>query len=165
MLPKPFTKRLSRCRAKWTCIFAFSAICSPTPQSLPMVSFVWSWTRSDTVTLCEDAPQNHLQNGLAIAKLSELVFSSFLPYAHQLLSHVLWTVLCNLGLVWIPPHSVKMLHKTVYGMGLSQVLLDLGRGCSIMYIPNLQEKHVYVRVYLLCRGRKERARDTTTPLQ
>ena len=30
-----------------------------------------------------------------------------------------------------------------------------------MYIPNLQEKHVYARVYLLCRGRKERVRDTT----
>ena len=30
-----------------------------------------------------------------------------------------------------------------------------------MYIPNLQEKHVYVRVYPLCRGRKERARETT----
>ena len=85
------------------------------------------------LSLCEDAPQNHLQNGLAIAELSELVFSCFLPYAHQLLSHGLWTVLYNFGLVWIPPHSVKMLHKTAYGMVLSQVLLDLGRGQYNVY--------------------------------
>ena len=130
---KPFTKRLSRCRVKWTCIFAFSAIYSPTAQSLPMIRFAWSWTRSDTLTLLEYAPQNRLQNGLAIAELSELVFSCFLPYAHQLLTHILWTVLCNLGLVWIPPHSVKILHKTFYGMVLSQVLLYLGRGQYNVY--------------------------------
>ena len=34
-----------------------------------------------------------------------------------------------------------------------------------MCIPYLQEKHVYERVYLLCRRRKERARDVTSPLQ
>ena len=83
---KPFTKRLSHCRAKWTCIFAFSAICSPTAQSLTMIRFAWSWTRSDTFTLCEDTPQNRLRNGWAVVELSELVFSHFLPYAHPLLT-------------------------------------------------------------------------------
>ena len=42
--------------------------------------------------------------------------SCYLPYAYQLLSHIPWTILHNLGLVLIPPYSVKMLHKTVYEM-------------------------------------------------
>ena len=111
---KPFTKRLSHCRAKWTCIFAFSAICSPTAQSLTMIRFAWSWTRSDTFTLCEDTPQNRLRNGWAVVELSELVFSHFLPYAHPLLSHLPWFVLRDPELNRISSHSVKMLRKTIY---------------------------------------------------
>ena len=76
-----------------------------------MVCFVWSWTRSNTFRLCEDSPQNHSQNGLALEEVSELVVSCFLPYSHQLLSHVVWSVLCNIELAQIPPHSVEMLHK------------------------------------------------------
>ena len=76
--PKPFTKRLSRCRAKWTCIFAFSAIWSQTAQSLTMICSAWCWTWSDTFTLREDAPQNRLRNGWAAVELSKLVFSHFL---------------------------------------------------------------------------------------
>ena len=122
------------CRVSFLCVCVGSCLsCSPTAQSLPMICFAWSQTRSDTFTLREDAQQNCLRNSLAIAELSELVFSCFLPYAHQLLSHVLWTILCNLGLVWILPHSVKMFHKTVYEMVLSQVLLYLGRGQYNVY--------------------------------
>ena len=40
--------------------------------------------------------------------------SCFLPYTHHPLSHSLWSVSHDLRLVWIPSHSVKMLHKTVY---------------------------------------------------
>ena len=126
--PKPFTKRLSRCRAKWTCNFAFSAICSPTAQTLPMIRFAWSLTRSDTLTLREDAPQNRLRNGWAAVELSGLVSPHFLPYAHQLLSHLPWSILHDPGLDQILSHSVKTLHKTIYGMVLSRLLLDLGRG-------------------------------------
>ena len=43
-----------------------------------------------------------------------LCISCFLPYTHHPLSHSLWSVSHNLRLVWIPSHSVKMLHKTVY---------------------------------------------------
>ena len=64
--------------------------------------------------LCEDAPQNHLRNGYAIVKVSPLVFHVFLPDAHHLLSHLIWSVFYDLGLVWIPSHSMKTLHKTVY---------------------------------------------------
>ena len=39
--------------------------------------------------------------------------SCFLPYAHHLLSHLIWSVLHDLGLIWIPSHSMKTLHKTV----------------------------------------------------
>ena len=164
---KPFTTRSRRCEGKSTCISCFFALCSPSAQSLNMVRFSWSWTRSDTFTLHEDAPQNRLQNGYAIVKVSPLVFhvflpdahhllshliwsifiildsfgylhapwrcstkpftkrlsrcegkstciSFFLPYAHHLLSHLIWAVFHDLGLVLIPPRSVKTLHKTVY---------------------------------------------------
>ena len=47
-------------------------------------------------------------------EVSKVVFRVFLPYAHHLLSHLPWSVLHDPGLVRIPPHSVKMLHKTVY---------------------------------------------------
>ena len=60
---KPFTKRLSRCGGKWTFIFVFFALCWPFAQSLNTVRFAWSWTRSDTFTPREDAPQNRLRNG------------------------------------------------------------------------------------------------------
>ena len=43
-----------------------------------------------------------------------LCISCFLPYTHHPLSHSLWSVSHVLRLVWIPSHSVKMLHKTVY---------------------------------------------------
>ena len=66
--------------------------------------------------LREDAPQNCLRNGLAVEEVSELVVLCFLPYSHQLLSHVVWSVLHNIELAQIPPHSVEMLHKTVYEM-------------------------------------------------
>ena len=47
-------------------------------------------------------------------EVGELVFRVFLPYAHHLLSHLLWSFLHDLGLVWIPSHSVKKLNKMVY---------------------------------------------------
>ena len=59
---KPFTKWLSRCGGKWTCI------------------------------------------------------SCFLAYADHQLSHLLWSVLHDLGPVRIPSHSMKTLHKTFYKM-------------------------------------------------
>ena len=40
--------------------------------------------------------------------------SCFLLYAHHLLSHLIWCVLHDLRVVWMPSHSVKTLHKTVY---------------------------------------------------
>jgi hypothetical protein len=40
-------------------------------------------------------------------EVSRLVFSCFLPYAHQLLSHLLWSVLRDLGLDQILSHSMK----------------------------------------------------------
>ena len=92
----------------------FFALCSPSAQSLNMVRFSWSWTRSDTSTLREDAPQNRLQNGYAIVKVSPLVFHVFLFDAYHLLSHLIWSVFYDLGLVWIPSRSVKTLHKTVH---------------------------------------------------
>ena len=113
---EPFIKRLSHCRGKWTFIFVFFALCSPTAQSRTMVCFAWSWTHSNTFRLREDAPQNRSQNGLAVEEVSELVVSCFLPYSHQLLSHVVWSILCNIELAQIPPHSVEMLHKNVYEM-------------------------------------------------
>ena len=74
---KPFMKRLSGCGAKWTFIFIFFAICSPTAQSCTMVHFPWSWTRSDTFTLSEDAPQNCSWNSWTFVELSELLYSCF----------------------------------------------------------------------------------------
>ena len=38
----------------------------------------------------------------------------FLPYTHHLPSHSLWSVSHDFRLVWIPPHTVKMLHQIVY---------------------------------------------------
>ena len=64
--------------------------------------------------LREDAPQNRSRNGYAVVKVSPLVFRVFLPYAHHLLSHLIWAVFHDLGLVMIPSHSMKTLHKTVY---------------------------------------------------
>ena len=113
---EPFTKRLSHCRGKWTFIFMFFALCSPTSQSHTMVCFAWSLTHLNTFRLREDAPQNHLWNSLAVEAVSELVVSCFLPYSHQPLSHVVWSILCNIELAQIPPHSVEMLHKTFYEM-------------------------------------------------
>ena len=49
-----------------------------------------------------------------VSTVSEFVFRVFLPYAHHLLSHLLWSILHDPGLVWIPSHSVKVLHKTRY---------------------------------------------------
>ena len=43
-----------------------------------------------------------------------ICISCFLPYAHHLLSHLLWSILHDVGLVLIPSHSMKTLHKTVY---------------------------------------------------
>ena len=40
----------------------------------------------------------------------------FLPYAHHLLSQLIWSIFYDLGLVWIPLRSVKIFHKTVYKM-------------------------------------------------
>ena len=111
---KSFTKRLSRCGGKCTFIFMFFGICSPTAQSCNMDPFPWSWTRSDTFTLPEDTPQNRLRNGWAVVEASELLCSCFLAYAHQLLSHLPRSILRNFRLIRIPPHSLKMLHKTVY---------------------------------------------------
>ena len=64
--------------------------------------------------LHEDAPKNRLQNGYAIVKVSPHVFHVFLPDAHHRLSHLIWSVFHDLGLVWIPSRSVKTLHKTVH---------------------------------------------------
>jgi hypothetical protein len=47
-------------------------------------------------------------------EVSAILFSCFLPCAHQLLSHLIWSIVRDLGLVRIPSHSVKTLHKTVY---------------------------------------------------
>ena len=69
--------------------------------------------------LHEDAPQNRLQNGYAIVKVSPLVFHVFLHDAHHLLSHLIWSVFHDLGLVLIPPRSMKTLHKTVFHWMLS----------------------------------------------
>ena len=113
---EPFIKRLSHCRGKWTFIFVFFALCSPTAQSRTMVCFVWPWTHSNTFRLREDAPQNRWQNGLALEEVSKLVVSCFLPYSRQLLSHVVWSVLLNIELSQILPHFVEMLHKNVYEM-------------------------------------------------
>ena len=165
--PKLFAKLLSRCRDKWTCIFVFFALCSPTAQTLTRVRFAWSWARSDTFLLRENAPQNRLRNGWAVVAVRELLYSvfcliltnysvtyhglscmildsikylltpskhstkpftkqlsrcsckgtfifGFLPYTHQLLSHLPWSILRDLGLVRILSYSVKTLHKTVY---------------------------------------------------
>ena len=78
------------------------------------ISFACSWARLDTYRLPEHAPQNRLQNGWAVVEVSEHLFSYLLPYAHHLLSHLIWSVLHDLGPVRIPSHPVKMLHKTVY---------------------------------------------------
>ena len=74
---KPFAKRLSRCRDKWTCISVFFALCSPTAQTLTMVRFAWSWARLDTFLLRENAPQNRLRNGWAVVAVRELLYSVF----------------------------------------------------------------------------------------
>ena len=71
---KPFTERLSPCEGKSTCISCFFALCSPSAQSLTIAHFAWCWARSDTFTLREDAPQNHLQNSSAVVEVSPLVF-------------------------------------------------------------------------------------------
>ena len=76
--------------------------------------FACSWARLDTDRLPEHAPQNRLQNGWAVVEVSVLLFSYFLPYAHHLLSHLIGSVLHDLGPVRIPSHPVKTLHKTVY---------------------------------------------------
>ena len=110
---KPFTKRLMPCPGMSVSIFEF---CSLTPQYLTMDRFMWAWAHSNTYTLYEHAPQNRLRNSWANVEISELLFLCFLPYAHQLLRHLLWSVLHDLGLVQIPSYSVQMLHKTVYKM-------------------------------------------------
>ena len=47
---------------------------------------------------------------------SDLVFCVLLPDAHHLLSHLPWSMWCDLDLIQIPSHSVRMLNKTVYEM-------------------------------------------------
>ena len=63
---------------------------------LTMFHLVWSWSCSDTFTLCEDAPQNHLQNGWAVVEVSDLVYCAFItlcsPSAQSLtMVHVVWS--------------------------------------------------------------------------
>ena len=89
--------------------------CKHNDNSLSIkLCFACPWACLYTSWRPEHAPQNHLQNGGAVLEVSELLFSYFLPYAHHLLSHLIWSVLHDLGLVWIPSCFVKMLHKTVY---------------------------------------------------
>ena len=75
---KPFTKRLSCCEGKSTCISCFFAVCSPSAQSLTIAYFAWCWAQTDAFTLREDAPQNRLQNSWAVVEVSPLVFRGFL---------------------------------------------------------------------------------------
>ena len=82
---KPFTKHLSCCEGKSTCILCVFALCSPSAQSLTIAYFPWCWARSDTFTLHEDAPQNCLQNGWAVVEVSPLVFRGFLLMVSHLL--------------------------------------------------------------------------------
>ena len=75
---EPFMKQLSCCKSKSTCMSCFFALCSPSAQSLTIAHFAWCWAQLDTLTLCEDAPQNRLQNGWAVVEVSPLVFRVFL---------------------------------------------------------------------------------------
>ena len=92
----------------------------PREQNRPLILYQCNFVlyalgaHIDTYIPLEHAPQNCLQNDWAIMEVSELVFSCFLPYAHQLLSHLIWSLLHDLGLYQIPSHSMKMLHKTIY---------------------------------------------------
>ena len=43
-----------------------------------------------------------------------LCISCFLSYTYHVPSHSLWSVFHGLRLVWIPSHSMQILHKTVY---------------------------------------------------
>jgi hypothetical protein len=46
-------------------------------------------------------------------EVGAIVFSSFLSYAHQLLSHLLWSVLRDIALVQILSHSMKRVNDKV----------------------------------------------------
>ena len=105
---KPFTKRLSRCEGKSTCISCFFALCSPSAQSLTIAHFAWCWARSDTFTLCEDAPQNCLQNGSAVVEVSPLVFRVFLLMQVSFASPTLTHVMCYL------PYMVVLWLRAMY---------------------------------------------------
>jgi hypothetical protein len=95
-------------------IFDFLPLYSTTSQCLTVVRFAWAWARLDTCTLPEHAPQNRLRNGCVLVQVSQVLFSNFCPYAQQLPSILLWSVLHEHGLVWIPARSLNTLHKTVY---------------------------------------------------
>ena len=109
---KPFTKRLSRCGGKCTCISCFClilTICPVThynPFSMILNSFGYhhtSWRRST----------KPFTKRLSRYGGKWICISCFLPYTHHLPSHPLWSVFHDLRLVRIPSHSVNMLHKTV----------------------------------------------------
>ena len=85
-----------------------------TSQYLTVDCFARAWACSGTYTLPEHAPQNRLRNGYVLVEVCQVQFSTLCPYAHQLLSTLLWTVSRGRGLVRIPPHSLNTLHKTVY---------------------------------------------------
>ena len=56
----------------------FFTLCSLNSQCLNLVRFACLWARSDTQALCEDAPQNHSQNGWVVVEVSHWMFA-FLP--------------------------------------------------------------------------------------
>jgi hypothetical protein len=96
---KPFTKRLTTCPGMSVSISDVLPLCSPTSQYLTVVRFAWAWACLDTYTLPEHAAQNRLRNGYVLVQVCHFLSSPFCPYAHQLLSILLWSVLRERGLV------------------------------------------------------------------
>ena len=69
--------------------------------------------------------------------ISELVFSCFLPYAHQLLSHLIWLLWHDLGLYQIPSHSMKTLHKTIYESSWAVVVVS--KLAFLCFLPDVHQ--------------------------
>ena len=67
--------------------------------------------------VCQHTPGKHcLQNGQLIVEMCLILFWYFCAFAHQLLRTLPCLLLHNMRLVWVPTHSPKTFHKTVYKM-------------------------------------------------
>jgi len=94
--------------------FDFLHLCWPTPQQLTVVHLGSSGPCSDTYTLPEHAPQNCSGNGSVFVEVKSLSIFDFSPFCSPTVQDLCGIFLHDPRLLWIPIHSLKNPHQTVY---------------------------------------------------